>query len=199
MFITFEGIDGSGKSTVASYVPKRLKGYPIVITSEPTHTPLGDMIRERILSGSDPVEVTFLFLADRASHSQEIKRHLQKGEIVICDRYHDSTIAYQGVLLSEILNGKDASGFLEGMWKFYPKPDATLLFIIDPEKAIERISSRKQKTSYEHIDFLARVQNEFIRIEKKEPDRFIRVDSDRPLKDLVNDVVEKIKTLISHR
>lgn len=197
MFITFEGIDGTGKTTVAKAIAERLKGLPIHLTSEPTKTPLGDMIRKEILSGSHPVHTTFLFLADRVTHSQDIHNRLLKGDIVICDRYHDSTIAYQGVLLSEIMGKEKAFSYLEEMWEFFLKPDATILFVSDPVKAIHRIGTRGPRTSYERMEFLAQVQEAFIALEAKEKDRFVRVYADIPLDNLIKEVEAKVKHILT--
>src|SRR5207244_12887061 len=100
-FVTFEGIDGSGKTTVSRLVKDRLRsrGHSVFLTSEPTGDWLGETVRRGIEKGVSPLTESFLFLADRAAHIPEIRSHLDPGECVLCDRYADSTYAYQGAHL----------------------------------------------------------------------------------------------------
>jgi len=91
-FVTFEGIDGSGKTTVSRLVAEslRAKGHTVYLTSEPTTTWLGDAVRHAYADDVGAIAESFLFLADRAAHLTDIRAHLQKGELVLCDRYADS-------------------------------------------------------------------------------------------------------------
>ena len=104
-FVTFEGIDGSGKTTVARLVADRLaeKGERVFLTAEPTKAWLGDAVRRSYEDDVGGLAESFLFLADRAAHQEEIRIHLDSGEIVLCDRYLDSTYAYQGARLEGIV------------------------------------------------------------------------------------------------
>src|SRR3989442_5900677 len=104
-FITFEGIDGSGKTTIVHRIEPefRKRGYTVVLTSEPTRTWLGDAVRKSYEDDVGPVAETFLFLADRARHTDEIRTRLPAGAIVVSDRYADSTYAYQGARLEGIV------------------------------------------------------------------------------------------------
>src|SRR2546428_245013 len=104
-FITFEGIDGSGKTTIVHRIEPefRKRGYTVVLTSEPTRTWLGDAVRKSYEDDVGPVAETFLFLADRARHTDEIRTWLRAGAIVVSDRYADSTYAYQGARLEGIV------------------------------------------------------------------------------------------------
>src|SRR4030042_4873637 len=96
-FVTFEGIDGSGKSTVSKLVYKQLKskGLDVVLTVEPTDTWIGKQVKKCIASNSDPFVTAFIFIADRIEHGKQIKKWLNEGKIVLCDRYAESTYAYQ--------------------------------------------------------------------------------------------------------
>src|SRR5689334_25044359 len=102
MFITFEGIEGSGKTTQLNRLAAMLRerGRTVVVTKEPGGTPLADRIRALLLDSSsviDPVAEVFLFAASRRQHTMEVIRPaLSRGEVVLCDRYADSTLAYQG-------------------------------------------------------------------------------------------------------
>jgi thymidylate kinase len=83
------------------------------------------------------------------------------------------------------------------MWEFFLRPDATVLFVSDPVKAIHRIGTRGPRTSYERMEFLAQVQEAFIALEAKEPDRFMRVYADIPLENLIKEVEAKVKKVIT--
>ena len=101
VFITVEGVEGSGKTTVVQAVADRLRqaGVPVVVTAEPGGTPLGAHVRAWLLQGGHRSgwAEAFLFLASRAEHvAQVIRPALQRGDVVLCDRYTDSTLAYQG-------------------------------------------------------------------------------------------------------
>jgi dTMP kinase len=104
-FITFEGIDGSGKSTVSKYVYKELKsqGYNVVLTFEPTNTWIGKYVQQCIKTKTDPFITAYAFIADRFEHSKRIKKWLEEGKIVLCDRYVDSTYAYQGAQMEDLI------------------------------------------------------------------------------------------------
>src|SRR5690242_1308698 len=111
--VTFEGIDGSGKTTVSRLVVESLRknGKAVYLTCEPTHTWLGDAVRRAYEDDVGPITESFLFLADRAAHVPEIRAHLAKRELVVCDRYADSTFAYQGARLRDII--RDPLRFLQ--------------------------------------------------------------------------------------
>src|SRR6266545_7485707 len=104
-FVTFEGIDGAGKTTVSRLVGDsfRSAGARVFLTTEPTATWLGDAVRRGYDDDVGPIAESFLFLADRAAHINEIRTHLENGELVLCDRYADSTYAYQGARLEGVV------------------------------------------------------------------------------------------------
>ena len=100
-FVTFEGIDGSGKSTVSQLVYNKLKsdGYDVVLTFEPTDSTIGKFVQKCIKTGGDPFVTAFTFIADRIQHCRQIKQWLDDGNVVLCDRYAESTYSYQGAQL----------------------------------------------------------------------------------------------------
>ena len=104
-FITFEGIDGAGKTTIIRRIEPELRsrGYRVVITTEPTRTWLGDAVKRSYDDDIGPLAETFLFLADRARHTIQIREWLARGATVVSDRYADSTYAYQGARLRGIV------------------------------------------------------------------------------------------------
>jgi dTMP kinase len=188
-FITFEGIDGSGKSTqlrlLASFL--RLKGYEVVATREPGGTPVGVRLRAALLDEQeqvDPLTELLVFAADRAQHVRRLLRPaLESGHIVLSDRYADATIAYQGAgrgfapqLISEIVELAT-----EGL-----KPDRTLLFDLSVAESIERLKRRAEgrrradkgdRLDAEKEEFHTRVRNAYLRMASDEPDRFRVIDS----------------------
>ena len=166
-FITFEGIDGSGKSTFARKTAKYLKslGQPVFLTKEPTATWLGAAVRKSHRAETDPLTTAFLFLADRVEHTRLVRSHRALGETVVSDRYVDSTLAYQTVTLHERLS--DPLQFLKAasdpivLW-----PERTFLITVDPEEGMRRIASRKQTMGYERAEFLAKVQEVYKELAK---------------------------------
>ena len=161
-FVTFEGIDGAGKTTVSRLVLQilRSRGIPAVLTAEPTSGWTGDAVRRSYADDVGPVAESFLFLADRATHLPEIRAHLEAGRVVLCDRYADSTYAYQGVRLAGVV--RDPMGFLERVsapWLL--PPDLTVLVRIDPEEGLRRIQDRAGKVRFEDLAFLRRVSKNY--------------------------------------
>ncbi len=191
LFVTIEGIDGSGKSTLAEQVVRRLRdrGVEVILTKEPTHTWLGDAVRRSVNEGLDPRVQTFLFLADRGVHVEEIKEWISGDGVVVCDRYHDSTLAYQGVALRGLVPDplewiKRASSPL------LLRPDVTFLLVVDPSEGLARVSAVREKTPFERREFLKEVQEAYIKL-AKEP-RFVKLDSSRPPEVLAREAVSII-------
>lgn len=185
-FITFEGIDGSGKSTQLRMLAGdlRSRGLDVITTREPGGTPLGRRLREAFLETEEtvaPIAELLLFAADRAQHVELlIKPALAEGRIVISDRYADATAAYQGAgrgfpesTVDEII--RLATGGL--------KPDLTLFFDISVERAFERTSNRlesgegKNRMDLETAEFYSNVRAAYLQIAAKEPVRFKVVDA----------------------
>ncbi len=192
MIITFEGIDGSGKTTQALKLKNFLerRGFKVVLKKEPGGTEVGDLLREILINRElEPLTELFLFEASRVELVREIKKLAEEGYVVILDRFTDSTLAYQGYgrgvkpELVQSLN-RVATGGLE--------PDLTFLLDIDPETALKRLSRR---TRFENPEFLKKVREGYLRIAKENPKRVVVLDATVP----EEDVFERIKDIITKR
>lgn len=183
IFITFEGIDGSGKTTQIELLNSFLKqsGFDVVVTREPGGTDIGDKIR-KILLDSKNIQMsyraeTLLFLASRAELvSKVIQPSLNQGKIVICDRFFDSTIAYQG-----IARQLGAEKILDmSLWATENIiPDLTFLLSIDVWECENRIKNGKKKKDRiekEEIDFKSKIQEGYMQLAGKNKERFVIVD-----------------------
>ena len=189
-FIVFEGIDGSGKSSCMDAVFNEIKKKRNIIrTAEPTDGKIGMLIKE---SEFTPEAEALLFVADRAQHTSEIKKWMDDGNIVLCDRYYASTLAYQ----SASLNGRRSDiHWLEKINKeVITEPDLTFLFDIDPEKGLERAESRGNKSRFEHLEYLSEVRKNYLKIAKERG--FVIIDASKPKDDVFNDVMKHISGFI---
>ena len=189
--ITLEGIDGTGKSSIAKMLKNKVPDA--VFTREATHTWIGKAVKASIESDTDPLAELFLFVADHAEHiAKVIKPALDEGNNVFSDRYSDSRYAYQGAMLSDIF--EDAMGFVQGIHKGWSiVPDLTILFTIDPNIAVSRCGIRGEKTKFENIEFLNTVQENFLRIAEREPERFVIIDATCELGSVERKVESAIK------
>jgi dTMP kinase len=178
VLITFEGVEGSGKSTQIRRLERwlRREGYRPQTTSEPDGTPLGVAVRRLFERGPRPLAEVFLFLAARHQHvADRIAPWLRAGRVVLCDRYTDATIAYQGygrgidpALIRE-LNVQATGGVL---------PDLTLLFDLDPAVGFRRIAGRRlDRFEREKLAFHRRVRRGYLEILRAEPKRVRLVDA----------------------
>lgn len=198
-FITFEGIDGSGKSTQLRMLASdlRVKGRNVLTTMEPGGTPLGRRLREAFLETEEnvsPIAELLLFAADRAQHVELlVKPALEEGKIVISDRYADATFAYQGAgrgfpesLVNQVI--KIATGGL--------KPDLTLFFDVSIQKALLRTDSRdesgerKNRMDLETTEFYSRVREAYLKIAAKEKKRFKVIDGNTAVEEVHAQVLE---------
>ena len=190
LFVVFEGIDGSGKSSCMASVAEALKGKDVIVTSEPTRSKIGMLIRS---SGNImPETEALLFTADRAEHTAEIKKWIGDKNIVLCDRYYASTVAYQ----SAYAGGRavDTEWLLRMNDKVIIQPDVTFLFDIDPEKGLERVESRGEKSKFERLEFLSEVRKNYLKIAKKFS--FVVIDASRSREEVFADVMKHISKLI---
>ena len=204
-FITFEGIDGSGKSTQLQMLSDHLRaiGVEPVVTREPGGTPLGEKLRRAFLETTDsvsPMAELLAFAADRAQHVEFlIKPSVERGLIVISDRFADATQAYQGAgrgfSEEKVLQVVElATGGL--------KPDLTLFFDIPVNVALERMASRdhsvvsKNRMDEETSEFYERVREAYLGIARSEPERFVIIDATGTPEEIHLAVVERVQKLI---
>lgn len=192
-FITFEGIDGSGKSTVSKIVYKKLKsaGYDVVKTFEPTNTWIGKNVQKCIETKSDPFVTTFAFIADRIQHCKKIQKWIDSDKIVLCDRYAESTYAYQSAQMQGIVD--DPLKWLQDLSKdIILVPDRTFMFLIDPKDSLARIQHRSNLIPFEKMEFLKKVHENYVILAKGR--RFLKIDATKSINELVNicynDIIE---------
>ncbi|MBQ2069909.1 MAG: dTMP kinase [Bacilli bacterium] len=201
LFITFEGGEGSGKSTALRIIAERLEkeGIPFILTREPGGTPISEEIREVILdkknTAMDPRTEALLYAASRRQHLVEkVWPALKEGKLVLCDRYLDSSLAYQGgarnLGIDAVLNINLFA--TEGTY-----PDLTLLFDIEPKLGLERIAANKgrevNRLDLEKISFHEGVRNTFHELAKRYPERYVVVDASKSIDEVVDSAYKAIK------
>ena len=192
LFITFEGTDGCGKTTqiemLKDYFEKQ--GRTVLLTREPGAKGLGTKLREILLNYDgevSPVCESFLFLADRAQHVDTIiKPAVARGEIVLCDRHTDSTVAYQGY--GRGLN-IDRINMLNNLATNGKKPDLTLVFDVDVETSMKRVGKEKDRMESAGIDFHNRVRKGYLELAKQEPKRIKVLDATKSIEEIHKDVI----------
>lgn len=199
MFVTFEGVDWSGKSTQAELLAGwlRAEGRPVVATREPGGIPVAEAIRDLVLHGDDmaPWTEAALYAAARAEHVAAVVRPaLERGDDVVCDRYLDSSVAYQGAgrdlgeervrELSLLVTG----GLL---------PDRTFVVLIDPEAARRRSrSGDHDRIERAGEDFMRRVDSAYRALAAREPERVVAVEGDRPPEEIAKEIREHVRALL---
>ncbi len=203
MFISFEGIEGSGKSSLIKNLKNYYKNHALDVffTKEPGGTELGEKIREILLdptSEIDPSSELFLLMADRIHHvKNKINPNLNENKIVFCDRYIDSTIAYQGG--GRDLDDKDIEGMIK-MLKL-PIPDLTILLDVPVEMGLMRAKERSELDRFEKedIDFHKKIRQSYLNLQKKYPDRIIIFNASMNENDVFEEVLNYIKSKIDDR
>ena len=196
LFITFEGIEHCGKTTQSRLIADRLRNTrrSVVLTREPGGTPLGTAIRELVLQPStDPIDTTaelLLFAADRAQHVRTlIQPALADGKVVISDRFHDSTRAYQGYGRGSDMDTIDraislATGGLE--------PDLTILMDVDVETSRARAETNDDRIEQDSNAFFDRVRHGFLEIARNSASRIIVVNGTEPTQDVTARVADEV-------
>lgn len=196
-FITFEGIDGAGKSSQIAGVTEflRAQGLTVVSTREPGGTPLSEKLRELLLNETMHLETEALlmFAARREHLAQVIEPALARGEWVICDRFSDATYAYQGGG-----RGLDSHKLtqLEQWVHAHRQPDLTLLFDLAPEIASQRIAEQTRELDrfeQERADFHQRVRLAYLERAAAAPQRITIINAEQPIQIIKNLIEEKIK------
>jgi dTMP kinase len=192
-FFVFEGIDGSGKSTIAEAFADRLMadGRSVVRTAEPTSTWLGDQVRRGNREARSDFAEMFLYVADRAEHSVHIAEWLKAGSTVVCDRYVGSTLAYQSVSLRPHLGGRALEWLKAVNEPVIVRPDATVLLRIEPEMAMDRIAGRKEREKFEQAEFLRKVASIYDRLAAEDPS-YVVVDAAASPEEVLERVWEQV-------
>lgn len=193
LFITFEGAEGSGKTSQAEMLGDWLSSRNPVVVREPGGTELGERVREVLLYAGLEIDAEaemYLFMASRRQLIAEvIVPSLEKGQIVIADRYHDSTLAYQG----------GARG-VPAVWPpTFPRPDITFLLVGDVETGLGRHESAgkaKDRMEQESIDFHKKVAETYERLATAEPSRFVRLDASGSREKIHLEVRDRVTPLL---
>ena len=200
LFITFEGIDGAGKSTHIDGLAQALRatGRVVTLTREPGGTPLAEKLRDLVLNDAmDPMTEALLVFAARRNHLQQlIEPALARGELVLCDRFSDATFAYQGggrgfdlQVLNQLEHWVQArpGGLLQ--------PDLTIWFDLNPQIAAQRLSGVRVPDKFEAqpVDFFRRVAEGYAQRQLLQPGRFARIQADQPRDAVWRDVLAAMK------
>lgn len=204
VFITFEGGEGSGKTTIASLVKEQLEkeGYQVVLTREPGGVDIAEEIRNVILdvknTNMDKKTEALLYAASRRQHLVEkVIPALNQGAIVICDRFIDSSLVYQG-----LARGIDIDEVYE-MNLFATEnilPERTIFFDIQPELGMQRIAMNKDREvnrlDMENMDFHYNVYQGYLQICDKYPKRIVKVDASQSIENVFDQVIGKIREVL---
>ena len=202
LFIVADGIDGSGKSEIVkmlhNYLFSKQKNYRILTTREPTNGKYGKLIREMLKKEnnlkSSSKKLMDLFIKDREEHLKNIiEPFLKKNDknelnIVLCDRYYYSTIAFQG---AQGLKLKDL--IIEN--KGFRKPDIAFILDVEPSIALKRIEYRA-KEKFEKLDFMKKIRQKFLQLPKLLEDNIKIIDSSKPLKNVFEDVRKEVDVIL---
>jgi len=209
LFVTFEGVEGSGKTTQAELLTRSLEreGRRVIFTREPGGTDVGERIRDVLLdarlSGMEPLAELFLYLASRAQHVKELIRpSLTEGAIVVCDRFADASLAYQGAgrQIGELKVQR-----LNEIATFGLAPDYTLLLDTPADVGLERTlkrvggEARKDRIEKEKLDFHARVRTGYLLLAEREPHRIAVLDGTRNKDELAREILNRVKRVLEEK
>jgi len=195
MFIVFEGGEGSGKSTQAKALRRRLlrRGYPVVFTREPGGTPVGNRLRRQVLWGdglTPQTELLFILAARSQLVAEVIRPALKRGDTVICDRYFYSTLAYQGYG-----RGMDL-GLLKSLNEFVTggvTPDLVVFLDMDTEEGLERKDGDRDRFEREDMSFHRRVREGYLEIAAAEPGRWLVLDASMPRREIGERIWQRVQ------
>lgn len=198
MFVTFEGVDWSGKSTQAELLAAWLReqGRTVTMSREPGGTELAESVRELVLHRGDmsPWAEAALYAAARADNAALVIRPaLERGEDVVCDRYLDSSVAYQG---SARGLGAKAVRDLSLLVTDGLLPDRTFVVLVDPEEARRRSGGAPDRIEREGDDFMRQVDSAYRELATAEPERIVVVDGLRSPNEIAEEVREHVRALL---
>ncbi|WP_019178741.1 dTMP kinase [Methanomassiliicoccus luminyensis] len=193
-FFVFEGIDGSGKSTVSRRFAERLTavGKDVVWTAEPTSSWMGDQVRRANREAESAFAETLLYVADRAEHTLQIRKWLEEGRWVVCDRYVGSTLAYQGVTLRRLMGPRTMEWLKAVNQPIIIRPDRTFLLKLDPELAMSRLMDREGRDKFEKLDFLRKVDALYARLAEDDPSYRV-IDASQPVERVLDEAFLMIR------
>lgn len=201
-FITFEGVEGVGKTTNLNFVAEKLKakGYSVLVTREPGGTQMGEEIRDILLAHRheevSPVAELLLMFAARAQHIERIIRPaLQEGKMVLCDRFTDASYAYQGGGRNV---DKEKIQSLEQLVQGTLRPDYTFLLDAPPEIGLKRAKNRSHADRFEkeEVQFFERVRASYLERAKQYPERYAIVDASRTIQEVQKVLEEELTRLL---
>ncbi|MCH9626140.1 MAG: Thymidylate kinase [Chlamydiales bacterium] len=200
LFVTIEGGDGCGKSTLSERLEQQLqkKGYSVFKTREPGGTELSEKIRDILLNPNLHLEITdkaelLLFLAARAQHvEKKIKPALHQGQIVICERFNDSSIAYQGCARHLGMH------YVEQLCELvFEKPDITLFLDLDPEEGLNRMKTKRKepidRLEQEQLQFHKEVRQGYLHLADAHPNRISVLDASKPIEFVLQSAMEVLE------
>ena len=205
IFITIEGPDGSGKTTIINMLAENLQkeGFEVMATREPGGIEIAEQIRQVILdrdnTAMDPRTEALLYAAARRQHlAEKVKPALEKGKIILCDRFVDSSLAYQGYArglgIDEVYSINEFA--IEDMM-----PQLTLYFDLAPELVLERINKNKgrevNRLDLENLEFHQKVREGYMILADRFADRIVKIDASRDLESVYDDAETKIKALLN--
>lgn len=197
MFIAFEGIDGSGKTTISGMVRDELvkNGHNVFLTREPTENIVWNDELKRGRDARSGLSLFFRFTEDRFSHQEEIRKHLESGEIVLCDRFLMSSLAYQGALIEELFENRESTlKWMENVSGIITiRPDITLHFDVAPAVSMQRLATRSELTGFEEKAYLERV-SEFYR--EISVNGKVTIDGSGPVAEVFNAVMKVVNSAI---
>lgn len=201
-FIAFEGGEGAGKSTQEALLAQALteRGHTVVRTREPGGTPAGEAIRHVLLSpefeGLDPRAEALLFAAARGEHvARVIRPALERGDVVICDRYLDSSVAYQG--FGRELGPKRVRDL--SLWATHELlPDLTVVLDVDPEVGLARFAERDRLES-EPLEYHRTVRAAFLTLAEADPDRYLVLDARADVNEIAAAIRERVLSVVASR
>jgi len=199
LFITFEGADGCGKTTQINLLNEYLikKNYKTIVTLEPGGSEIGKNLRQILLHHkgfvSNQAEL-FLYLADRAQHIEEIVlKNVEEGNIVLCDRCIDSTVAYQGYARGGNI---EEINFLNKIATKGYKPDITFVLDVDSETAQKRLTGEKDRLEKEGLEFHKKVRLGYLELAKQNPNRIKVINANQTIEEVFSEVKNYIEKLL---